>query len=316
MRISTALLAGFLLGVAGCGANESMPPAEGGGHAAAARPAFSESPAGGTTVTDGTSNTLLTNAGPKMAGARGESQATPDVGEGLKRKIIYRAEIGLTVEDFAKTEPQVERLVQGAGGYIAEMELLGSPGSPRSARWTVRIPVERFEKFVRDIAQLGELEKNQRKSEDVTEKYYDIEARIKNKKVEEERLVKLLADATGKLEEILKVEGELSRVRGEIEQLQGVLRVLQNLTSLTTVTITIQERKDYKPAEPAAPSFGTTVARTFQSSVDNLIAVGKAIVLVAVAIAPWLPIILIAALVVVVTMRKLLRPHPRASSPA
>ena len=76
-------------------------------------------------------------------------------------------------------------------------------------------------------------------------------ARIKNKQVEEQRLQDLLKKATGKLSEILQVEKELSRVRGEIEQLQGRIRVLANLSSLTTITLTMREIKDYVPPRAA-----------------------------------------------------------------
>ena len=86
-------------------------------------------------------------------------------------------------------------------------------------------------------------QKNTTDSQDVTEEYYDVEARIKNKRVEEERLLKHLEQSTGKLEDILKVEKEISRVRGEIERQQGRLQYLDKLSALTTVTITLHERK-------------------------------------------------------------------------
>ena len=91
-------------------------------------------------------------------------------------------------------------------------------------RWKIRVPVDQFESFVQKVVALGELERTLRTSQDVTEEYYDIEARIKNKKVEEERLLKHLEKSTGKLEEILAVEREISRVRGEVERLQGRLQ--------------------------------------------------------------------------------------------
>jgi hypothetical protein len=226
----------------------------------------------------------------------------------LPRKIIYNADIALIIEDFSRTEPEIQKLVEAGGGYIAEQRVLGSPGAQRSALWKVRVPVDSFEQFVRAIARLGELEKNERNTQDVSERYYDLEARIKNKKVEEDRLLKILAESTGKLEDILKIEGELSRVRGEIEQMQGAIRVLENLTSLTTVTISVKERKDYTPPPPVAPTFAMMVARTFQDSVEKLVNVGKAIVLFVVAVAPWLPIVLLVALIVLVITRRAIRP--------
>ncbi len=90
------------------------------------------------------------------------------------------------------------------------------------------MPVDRFDSFVSAVSQIGEVRTNHVGSQDVTEEYYDIEARIRNKQEEEKRLLKHLADSTGKLEDILSVERELTRVRGEVEQMQGRLRFLAN----------------------------------------------------------------------------------------
>ncbi len=117
-------------------------------------------------------------------------------------------------------------------------------------RWRFRVPVDHFDSFVESIVALGELERNNRTSQDVTEQYYDIEARIKNKRLEEQTLAKILQERSGKLEDVLKIEIELSRVRGEIEQLEGKIRVLENLSSLATLTLNVRERDKYAP--PAA----------------------------------------------------------------
>src|SRR5262249_57907417 len=117
---------------------------------------------------------------------------------------------------------------------------------------------------------------------------YDMEARIKNKKAEEKTLTKILEERTGKLEEVLKVEVELSRVRGEIEQLEGKIRVLENLSSLATLTLNVREREKYEPPAPIVASFGTQVSRTWDGSITNVVDVGKAIVLWTVSWAIWL----------------------------
>ena len=153
-----------------------------------------------------------------------------------KRKIVYRADIDLVVEQFDPLPEQIEAAVKQHGGFVSASNITGSPGQPRNGRWTVRVPVDRFAEFLAAVRQLGEVRSINSTSDDVTAEYYDIEARIRNKQQEEERLLKLLAEATGKLEEILAVERELSRVRGEIEQAQGRLRMLKDVTELTTVT--------------------------------------------------------------------------------
>jgi Domain of unknown function (DUF4349) len=250
-------------------------------------------------ITQGTSAALVAiQPGPSLpAGA-----ATA-----IARKIIYDAQVDLTVESVDPIAKKVGSLVQEARGYIAEQNVTGSPGSQRSMRWRVRIPVEQFDSFVDSIVLLGELERNNRTSQDVTEQYYDIEARIKNKKVEEQTLNKILQERSGKLEDILKIEIELSRVRGEIEQLEGKIRVLENVSSLATLTLNVRERDKYAPPAPVAADFGTQVARTWNGSLLDLKNMGKSFALWTVSWAIWVPFFLVAALLGLIVLRWLFR---------
>ena len=193
--------------------------------------------------------------------------------------------------------------MQKAHGYIAEQDLLGSPGTRRAARWKIRVPVEAFEAFLAEVAGLGELERNSRTSQDITEQFADLDARLKNKKVEEARLQKILEENTGKIDDVLKVETELSRVRGEIEQMEGRLRLLDNLSALTTVAITVNEREKFRPAPPLAASFPARVTRAFDGSVRRLIEAAQRLAIFCVALLPWLPVYLIGALAAFVLVR-------------
>ncbi len=246
-----------------------------------------------------------------MAGAMGTAIQAPINSAALSRKIIYDGEIDLIVKDVDSTAKQVSASIQEARGYIAEQSTTGSPGTPRSMRWKLRVPVEQFESLVQKVVALGELEQNKRTSQDVTEQYYDIEARIKNKKAEEKSLTKILDERTGKLEDILKIETELSRVRGEIEQLEGKIRVLENLSSLATLNLSVHEREKFEPPPPAVADFPTQVARTWESSLRSLINLGKACILWAVNWALWIPLLIVVGLLAWVILRRLFRLLPR-----
>jgi len=187
------------------------------------------------------------------------------------------------------------------GGFVSASHVTGSPGRPRSGRWTVRVPVDRFGEFLAALRPLGEVRSINSTSDDVTAEFYDIEARIRNKQQEEDRLLKLLAEATGKLEEVLAVERELSRVRGEIEQAQGRLRMLKDVTELTTVTVSVTEIKNYVPEE--APTYMTRLRRAFTSSTAAAVATAQTLSLVAVALVPWLPVPLVLVLAIVLLRR-------------
>ena len=242
-----------------------------------------------------------------------KASASPAPADGTKaqqtatsgRKIIHTARVELVTEDLTGLESKLGRLVETSKGYVADSDVTGTAGARRDGTWRVRIPVDAYDAFLKEAVRLGELVSLKADAQDVSEDYYDLEARLANKKVEEARLLKLLTDATGKLEEVLKVEHELSRVREEIERFQGKLRSLTNLTSLTTVTITAREIKDYKP--PQAPTLRTRIGRTFADSVDALRQLGEGLLLFAVGLVPWIPAIAIVLTVILLLSRRLRR---------
>jgi hypothetical protein len=206
-----------------------------------------------------------------------------------ERKIIYTATITLVVEDFSKTESAVLELVQRFGGYVAASHVDRTQGDRRSGNWTVRVPVERFNAFLAAAADLGVPENQVTQAQDVSEEFVDLEARLKNKREIERRIVKLLEDRSGDIKDVIAVESELGRVREEIERMEGRLRYLTNRTALTTVTINAREERDYVP--PQAPTFTAQIGQTWTGSVDALKSAGKAVTLTAVAITPWLPVV-------------------------
>ena len=225
-------------------------------------------------------------------GAEAKAVPTPKATAG--RKIIYDTSVVLVTEDLNKLEAGLLQIIEVRGAYIADSDRTGATGATRQGHWKVRVPVDAYDAFVRGVLGLGELVSTKAQSQDVSAEYYDLDARTAAKRVEESRLLKHLADSTGRLDEILTVERELTRVRSEIEQMQGRLAVLSNLTALATVTVTASEIKNYIPAQ--APTLGQKVARTFAGSLESVRNLGEAILLGVVALAPWLPLLIPAGL--------------------
>ena len=208
---------------------------------------------------------------------------------GLKRMIIYNADIDLAVERFSDFADRVAGLAEQFGGFVASSTVSGMPGEPRSGQWRLRVPAAKFQALIEAIRPLGEVRSLSTNSSDVSEEFYDVEARVRNQKQEEARLLKLLDDRTGKLEEVLAVEREIARVHGEIEQLEGRMRVLTDLTSLSTVTIRVSEISVYHPVEEA--TFATRLGRSFRDSLEALVVFAQAIAVFCVASVPWLVVL-------------------------
>ena len=240
---------------------------------------------------------VAANAAPP--GEKAGEAAAPAVA----RKIIYTSQIQVVVEDLTVAQERLKKLIDAVskqGGYLSRMEMSGASGSHRSGSWTVRVPLAEFDGFVNEVEKLGELERSSRDAQDVTEAYADLDARIRNKQSSEERLLTHLAK-TAELKDTLELERELTRVRGEIEQLQGQLNLLKNKTDLATVTISLVERKGYIP--PTKPTFLTQVQQTFDGSLQLLIEFGQKLALIAVAFSPWLAVAVIIALPCYVVLR-------------
>jgi hypothetical protein len=185
-----------------------------------------------------------------VAGEAKEGQVVP-ASNAIRRKIIYRGTVEVVVEDFEPVQARVGEMVKRFDAFVAKSSVSGKPGTPRNGRWTVRVPTERYDDFLAAARDLGEIRRVSSDFQDVTEEFYDVEARIRNKKEEEARLLDLLKTAAGRLEEVLTLEKEITRMRGEVEQLEGRMRVLNDLSTLATVELQVDEIKDFVPAGAA-----------------------------------------------------------------
>jgi uncharacterized coiled-coil protein SlyX len=234
---------------------------------------------------EGDRTLALADASAAMA-TDGKTKASAAATPAADRKVIYVADVTLVVMDFSKTEKELPALVVRFGGYLAEVSVDQSRGEHRGGRWVARVPAEKFEGFLDDLAKLGVPEARHQTAQDVSEEYVDMEARIKNTKRLEDRILKLVDERTGNIREITELEQQLSRVREEIERMEGRLRYLANRAALTSVTITAREEHNYKP--PETPTFATRVSASWSDSLMALQDSGERFSIAAVAAAPWI----------------------------
>ena len=158
--------------------------------------------------------------------------------------------------------------------------------------WRIRVPVENFQTFRKAVLKIGEVEKNTVDSEDMTDKYYDLEAHIKNRMAAREAMRDLLKE-TGKrdMEQYLKVYDKLELINDEINRKEGQLRLWANLTDLTTVTVHLREKQKYvaeKGLEPVErPTSALAPGYAVVESWGLFVAFWQWVVIVVIALAPW-----------------------------
>jgi hypothetical protein len=168
----------------------------------------------------------------------------------IDRMIVRTATLALVVEDTEETLKDIEDLAAELEGYVSSVQTWRQ-NEQLAGSVTVRIPVIYFDQARERIKDMAiELEGENVSSQDVTEEYVDLEARLKNLEVAEEELLELLASAqeTHKdAESILEIYREITNVRQQIEQLKGRMQYLENAAELATLTINLTPEEIEEP---------------------------------------------------------------------
>lgn len=157
------------------------------------------------------------------------------------RLIAYQVTMVVEVKDFDPAKQQLLHLVEQAGGYVAQASTAETPNRPRSARLVVRVPATGLSPILEKIRALGRVKQEQLSTEEVTDQVVDLEARLKNARTTEQRLIDVLKDRTGKVKDILEVEREIARTREEIERMEAQRQNLMRRVEMATVSLTLTE---------------------------------------------------------------------------
>lgn len=206
-------------------------------------------------------DSVVQEQGKSSEGEIGFTSATSNLAPSeFAQMIIYNGQIRMEVDDIKAASDTVMQTVNDAEGY-----LINSSQSENDYRYNAhfvfRVPVNGFQSLFDQITNLplGKVTRKDSNSDDVTEEYLDLDARLKAKKVYEERLLDFLSKADN-TEDSLKIFRDLERVQGEIEQIQGRQKYLKYHANFSTLTIDMEQIKN-----KVAPS-----ATTWEKSVDGL----------------------------------------------
>ncbi|RLG07596.1 MAG: hypothetical protein DRN65_03195 [Thaumarchaeota archaeon] len=164
------------------------------------------------------------------------------------RMLVRTASLRMESEDPEEAANRIVMIVESYGGYVAQLSVSSKGGS--SAHLLVKVPEKYFFQALNEIKGVGEVVSEEVNARDVTEHYIDLEARLRNLRAEEEWLLKTMEKAKS-VEELMMVEKELWRIRGEIERLEAQMKNLERMVQYSSISITIT--KPSKPAPPPSP---------------------------------------------------------------
>jgi hypothetical protein len=219
--------------------------------------------------------------------AREQSPATLVPETPTRSTVIRTASLTIVAKDFDAVRPAIERVLREAAGFVGQIQATGGRGDARSLTATLRVPSARFDATLASLRSLGQVIDENQSGEDVATQMVDLEARLKNSRNTESRLAEVLKRRTGDVGDVLEVEREIARVRGEIEQLDAQRKQLQDRVTYATVSLNVREERQAK-IDTGTVTLGMQLRNAFVDGIQAVYASAAGTVLTVLRVAPVL----------------------------
>jgi len=200
---------------------------------------------------------------------------TPD----QNRKVIKNANLSLEVEDFDASFNSLMNITEQLGGYVQNSDSYTRKYKAgekerefKEGHTVLKIPGDKLSMVIEEIKELGKVTGQSSSGSDVTLQYMDIQARLKSKQVQENRLLEIL-DKASKVEDILRIENELNRVRTDIEVYIAQLNSWDNLVQYSTVIVNMKEveQKDKEVMPPHIGNLWERIKKAFIVTTNSIL---------------------------------------------
>lgn len=221
--------------------------------------------------------------------------------ENSSRKIIRNVNISAETEEFDSFVSNIDKKVKELGGYMESTNISGrsissSSKNMRSADLVARVPSNKLDSFVSNVADISNITNKSESAEDITLNYADTQAHISSLRTEQQRLDELLLQAED-IETIIAIESRITDVRYELESYESRLRTMDNKVDYSTVTIYVREVERYTPVEEVKQTVWQRIAVGFT---ENLLDAKELVIDFIVGFIISIPILVVLAVFVAV----------------
>ena len=189
-----------------------------------------------------------------------------------ERHVIQTAWTELETEYFDDVISDLRQIPEFVDGYV-ESEQLSRRGR-RIFNITMRIPAASFQDVLSQVENLADVRTSSQSAEDVTDQFYDTEARLQTRRIEEERLLALI-EAAENVHDLLELERRLSSTRLQIETYTAQLTNLAGRIAYSTIFVTLFDIAEEEIIPIAGPTLGERIGGAFGDSVDAIVTTGQ-----------------------------------------
>jgi hypothetical protein len=185
--------------------------------------------------------------------------------------IAKSARLTVVVPRLTEARPKIDEILKRHEGYLGSLSSQSAPDAAAVILATLRVPASSLDAALIDLKALGRVEFESQSGDDVTRTYVDLEARLANARNTERRLTALLQNQAGELADVLSIEKELARVRGEIESMEAERRVLSDRVEFAAIDLTLQEERLAAVPNSAASRLQANAIQGFRTMVATIL---------------------------------------------
>jgi hypothetical protein len=207
-----------------------------------------------------------------------------------QRIVIKNATLYLTVKSPEETLASVGKLAEEMGGWVVNSKsyktTTSSGAQVMQVAIMIRVPAERLTDVLNRVKSTAvSVESEEISGQDVTREYTDLSSQLTNLEATEVQLRGILEASKGTAD-VLAVQKELSRVRGEIEVLKGQIRYYQESAAFSSISLTLRADSENKPLEIAGFRPLETAKSAFETLVNILQSIVTAVIWIAIVVVP------------------------------
>jgi len=249
------------------------------------------------------SKKMDTSSADERGGAAGAEEVTaPDVlGEGVPEasaaelgrelKLIKTADLTTEVEDVDDGFEEVYAVARAEKALVVGTTRSVADEGYSYGSVTVKVDPSKYDETMKALRQVGKLLSENSTTEDVTQEYVDLGARLENAEKTRDRYLEILATRTGAVHDVLEVEREIERVTENVERLKGQLRYLDSQIGLSTITVNLEEPHG---AVPTGYNFGKAIKDALRIALRICIFLIQAVIV----LMPFIIILVILVLII------------------
>jgi hypothetical protein len=180
---------------------------------------------------------------PPPEALEGTQSAAPLIARSVTFVIVAR--------DVDGARPALDAILAKYHGYASEIDVNTRADDAPSLKASLRIPIANLSSAMKDLRGLGRVASESESGEDVTQQHADLDQRLKTARDTEERFRTILQQRTGTVSDVLQVEEETARVRGDIESMEAEQTNLEHRVDFASIDLSLTE--NYGPVSGSAP---------------------------------------------------------------